>query len=457
MVTVTASYTVAPQEPTPNGHLTLSQIDQIQPNHITAIFVYKSNPKSRTNAIKALRDSLSKILVYYYPLAGRLRRITQGGLLELQCNAKGVHLFEAEDEKLMVDYGDFAPTDAIKDLIPRVDYGTTPLEEWPLLLVQLTRFSCGGLCVGIAICHVVVDGWASFQFVKLWAKLALGAENLDKHEIPIHERTLLLSPKTNPLMAHKKFQKPCFPFVLGCSDNKEEQKKETSVALLELSKDQVEKLKKKANNDKMLVDRAYSRYEAIAAHIWKCICKARQDDYNAFQPTVVRIMTDIRNRLKPSVPLNYAGNAIHAILTPVSHYNDIISNPLSFAAQKIREGTERLTDEYIRSALDYSARQQKENGLRSESVVDFYGNPNINIGSWMSLPGYEANFGWGKPVYVGVGALFGDGWSIIMAGPKGDGSVIMAFCLQTPHLEAFRKIFYEEINAQNPNIIISSL
>ncbi|KAJ7971908.1 spermidine hydroxycinnamoyl transferase-like [Quillaja saponaria] len=454
MVTLTASYTVIPQEPTPNNHLILSEIDQIQPlEHATSIYVHKPNPNinSITTTIRAFRDSLSKILVYYYPLAGRLREITKGGLFELDCNAKGVTLIEAESGKKMVEYGDFAPTESIKELIPKLDYGNTPIEEWPLLLVQLTRFSCGGLCLGIAISHVLVDGWAAIQFINSWAKLAQGADHLDKHEIPLHDRTVFFrtSNPDQPRYRHREFQTP--PLLLASSDTQlEDNKKKTSVALLEVLKDQVENLKKKANEvlEPTLAgnDRPYTRYEAIAAHIWRCVCKAREGDNNPCQPTVVRIMTDIRKRLKPSIPLNYSGNAIHVTLTPVCHYSDILLNPLSYAARVIREGTDMMTDEYIKSALDFTARKQHGDESRPENVeANFYGDPNISIGSWMSLPVYEADFGWGKPVYMGIGAMSGDGWSVIMSSPSGDGSVIVALCLQTPHLEAFKKIFYKDM------------
>ncbi len=58
------------------------------------------------------------------------------------------------------ELGDFAPTETVQELVPKVDY-STPIENWPLLLVQLTRFRCGGICLGAAISHTVVDGQAA--------------------------------------------------------------------------------------------------------------------------------------------------------------------------------------------------------------------------------------------------------------------------------------------------------
>ncbi|KAJ7961519.1 Hydroxycinnamoyl CoA shikimate/quinate hydroxycinnamoyl transferase [Quillaja saponaria] len=121
MVTITSSYTVFPSEPTPKISMWLSESDQINPwTHTPIIFVYKPN-HIINNPIETLKISLAKILVHYYPLAGRLRWIG-GGRLQVDCNGKGAQLLEAESTKNMAEYGDFEPSEAIKDLLPHVDY-----------------------------------------------------------------------------------------------------------------------------------------------------------------------------------------------------------------------------------------------------------------------------------------------------------------------------------------------
>jgi shikimate O-hydroxycinnamoyltransferase len=188
----------------------------MQCNHEPLIFMYKPNNNNDDSILpfsyETMKTSLSRALVHYYPLAGRLRW-AQGDRFELDCNAKGAILLEAYSESEMDDLGDFAPTEAIHDLVPKVDY-TTPIEEWPLLFVQVTRFRCGGICVGIAISHTVVDGSSVASFISLWAKLARGV-NLRPEEIPFEDRTLLQSrqPLTPPRFDHIEFSKP--PLLIG--------------------------------------------------------------------------------------------------------------------------------------------------------------------------------------------------------------------------------------------------
>lgn len=95
MITIVASYNVTPNQPTPSDPIWLSDSDQIgHLRHVNTIYAYKSRPNN-TIDIERMKNSLSKILVPYYPIAGRLK-LTKNGRMEVDCNAKGVTLIEAE-------------------------------------------------------------------------------------------------------------------------------------------------------------------------------------------------------------------------------------------------------------------------------------------------------------------------------------------------------------------------
>ncbi|KAL0012080.1 hypothetical protein SO802_007188 [Lithocarpus litseifolius] len=427
MTSIRSISIVVPSEPTPSGLLRLPESDQVAHwAHAPVIYIYraKSNNTTIPFSFEAMKNSLSCALIHFYPLAGRLHWI-EGGRLELDCNAMGVQLLEAYSEAELDELGDFAPTDAVRDLVPKVDY-TTPIKEWPLLLVQVTRFRCGGLCVGVEISHTMVDGRSATHFTNSWAK----TPRFDHIEYT-----------TKPLV------------LIGRTDANEERKKETSATLLKLTREQVEVLTKRANQVFVGVTtiRPYSRYEAIAGHMWRSACKVRAVDSHNSQSTGARFGVGIRNRLKPSLPERYFGNAVSATVTPICLYEELLSRPLSYSAGKLREAIERMDDEYIRSALDFISSQKDVSGLRSNfhiqgySEAPFLGNPNIFLGSWIGLPLYDADFGWGKPIYVGPVLLNMDGKSFIMPSPTADGSLIIALRLQTKYMDSFKKIFYEDI------------
>ena len=314
----------------------------------------------------------------------------------------------------------------------------------------ISRF-CGGegLAIGVAFSHPLVDGTAAIFFINRWAKLVRG-EELDPNEVPFLDRTLLKFPEPSEPCVDLPEWKP----VRFMPDNIAEQNK-ISAILLKLSSSQVEKLKKKANEQPSKEGvRPYSRFEAISSHIWRCASKAHHahaSDEN-HQPTVVTFSVDIRNRLNPPLPQNYFGNALAKTLTPKCSVGDILLNPLSYGAQKIRDAVYAVTYEFIRSHLSVVLGQEQLDNIRAffsgqgDLINEPYsGNPhNILITSWMSLPVYDADFGWGKPVHFGLAKVFREVRAHIIISPDGDG-VLISMNFLTALMDLFKKFFYEDI------------
>ncbi|XP_058111559.1 shikimate O-hydroxycinnamoyltransferase-like [Magnolia sinica] len=155
-----------------------------------ALTVYFYHPKDAAIDFfspEFIKDSLSRALVQYYPLAGRLHP-GPSDRLELECNAMGVLFVEAESDAQIDDFGDFKPGPGLRELVPNIDYNTH-IGEWPLLLVQLTFFRCGGVYMGIGIAHTIVDGFAALQFISAWARIARGDAHVGID--PFFDRTIM--------------------------------------------------------------------------------------------------------------------------------------------------------------------------------------------------------------------------------------------------------------------------
>lgn len=441
--------TVKPAEPTYNGILPLSELDQIGTiTHIPTIYFYQQPSENWLNpsdkVFKTLKDSLSFALVHFYPLAGRLRWIGRGRL-ELECNAAGVELVEAESRAKLEDLGDLSPRPEYNYLVPAVDY-TLPIQELPLVLVQLTRFQCGGISLSFTISHAVADGPSALHFIFEWARIArrepLGLP-------PFLDRKVLQAgepPVSYPLLDHAEFDHP--PLLIGQTDNIEERKKMTTVSMLKLSEIQVKKLKNMANeghcND---IGRPFSRYETVTGHLWRCACKAR--GHKAEQTTALGVCVDSRSRMQPPLPLGYFGNATLDVIA-LSRSGELVSKPLGYASSKIRRAIVSVTEEYVRSGIEYLKNQPDLTKFQDLHALGgdegpFYGNPNLGVVSWLTLPIYGLDFGWGKEIYMGPGTHDFDGDSLILPNPNEDGGLIVALCLQVCHMEAFKKHFYEDI------------
>ena len=215
---VVATYTVRPARETPGGCRCVSDSDQVRAlTHAPTFYFYPPVNVSLESATEILRHSLSEALVIFYPLAGRLHWIG-GGRLELDCNALGALLIAVESEGKIDDYGDFRPTPEIRALIPSVDYNK-PIDELPLLLVQLTKFSCGSMSLGLGISHTIADGLSALHFISEWAKIARGEQ---PNSPPFLNRSVLLAPEhlSAPVFDHP--EDSTQPLLIGKQDNMEE-------------------------------------------------------------------------------------------------------------------------------------------------------------------------------------------------------------------------------------------
>ncbi|XP_024965678.1 spermidine hydroxycinnamoyl transferase-like [Cynara cardunculus var. scolymus] len=439
---------VKPAERTWSGKLPLSELDQTGvTGHIPTFYFYTQSPHDWTTILQTLKSSLSSILVHFYPLAGRLSPVA-GGRLELDCNAAGVQFVEAYADNKLTDLDTFLPLPIYHQLIPSIDYQNTPHEEIPLLVLQVTRFVCGGFCLSLSMSHTVADGEGALHFTCEWARISRG-ELLESP--PYLDRKVLRAgdpPRASSSFEHAESNPP--PILIEQSDNEPEHEKKTKVRMLKLTATQVEKLKKKANNSwKREMSRGFTRYEVITAHIWRTACNVR--NHKPEQPTALAIAMNVRSKMRPPLPREYFGNAvIDAIATGCS--GEIVSKPLGYSSSKIREAIERVDDEHVNSVIDFLKGQEdlsKFRELKSRSNGGgFCGNPNLGVTSWLTLPIYGADFGWGKEVHMTPGTHDNDGDSLILHGEDGDGSLVVALCLQVRHMEDFQKLFYQDIDME---------
>ncbi|PON92371.1 Transferase [Trema orientale] len=152
------------------------------------------------------------------------------------------------------------------------------------------------------------------------------------------------------------------------------------------------------------------------------------------------VFDHIESRLQPSIPPGYFGNVIFTA-TPVANAGDIQSKPTRYAASRIHKSLMQYDNEYLRSAIDYLELQPNILALSREANT--FRCPNLGISSWVRLPIHDADFGWGRPVFMGPGGMLFEGFAFLLPSPSSDGSLSVAISLQPEHLKAFEKILYD--------------
>ncbi|TYI81030.1 hypothetical protein E1A91_D05G126400v1 [Gossypium mustelinum] len=429
IVNVKESTMVRPAGETPRRSLWNANVDLVVPRfHTPSVYFYRPNGAANFFDPQVMKEALSKALVPFYPMAGRLKR-DEDGRIEIDCNGEGVLFVEAETNSVIDDFGDFAPTLELRQLIPTVDY-SGGISTYPLLVLQVTYFKCGGASLGVGMQHHAADGYSGLHFINTWSDMARG---LDLTIPPFIDRTLLRArDPPQPVFHHVEYQPPPAMKIPPQSTGPES----TAISIFKLIRDQLNALKAKCKEDGNDVN--YSSYEMLSGHVWRSVCKARglEDD----QGTKLYIATDGRARLRPPLPPGYFGNVIFTA-TPIAVAGDLLSKPTWYAASRIHDALVRMDDEYLRSALDYLELQPDLSALVRGAHT--FRCPNLGITSWVRLPIHDADFGWGRPIFMGPGGIPYEGLSFVIPSPNNDGSLSVAISLQTEHMKVFEKLFYD--------------
>lgn len=135
-VTVTDSVLVKPVNSTPYHQLWVSNIDLVMVRvHSAIAYIYRRPPNGDSNVAEILKDALSKVLVDFYPLAGRLI-VDASGRIAVDCNGEGALFVEAMTNSSIDDFGDFTSPSQLTTLVPSATY-ENGFTKSPLLMIQV--------------------------------------------------------------------------------------------------------------------------------------------------------------------------------------------------------------------------------------------------------------------------------------------------------------------------------
>lgn len=135
---------IAPAKPTPHELKLLSDLDDQHAlrAHIPIVAFYRYQPSMAQNdPVSVIREALSQMLVFYYPLAGRLREGKQRKLM-VDCNGEGVIFIEADADVSLHQFGQHflkPPFPCFYDFLYNVP-GSDGILDSPLLLIQVSLY-----------------------------------------------------------------------------------------------------------------------------------------------------------------------------------------------------------------------------------------------------------------------------------------------------------------------------
>ncbi|KAM7276464.1 hypothetical protein ACFE04_018330 [Oxalis oulophora] len=394
---------VTPSEPTPNRVLSLSSIDSQLFLRFTIeyLFVYKqtsttssiSQQKSFTARVK---HALSRVLVPYYPLAGRVRSKPDGsGLLEVVCRAQGAVFIEAEANHTINDF-ERAPRSVTqwRKLLSVMDKGAPPL------VIQLTWLKDGAATIGVGINHCLCDGIGTGEFLNSFAELVsiqqqqrnvMTKGNIVFKPKPIWDRHLLeySTPRVNSSLTnhhhhhhqyHPEFNRvPDLCAFMNRFTN--ERLVPTSIVFDNRKLNELKRLSESSSS-------SYTSFEVLSAHIWRSWARSLNLPPNQILKLLFSV--NIRQRVKPSLLSGYYGNAFVLGCAQTS-VKDLIDKGLRYASELVKRAKEKIDHDYVKSVV--------------ESVSRYKASPDsvgvLILSQWSRLGLERVDFGLGKPVHVG--------------------------------------------------------
>ncbi|KAG2578845.1 hypothetical protein PVAP13_6NG138200 [Panicum virgatum] len=204
------STVVRPAEPEPEpaaatngagGTIKLSSFDRVcAMTPITALLVFEHPIRE---AAETLKGALSRALVPYYPLSGRLvAGPDEVHMDHIRCSGEGAEFVAASANRALKDVEFFArsPGTTTPQLVEELIAIYHPAERCgpadPLLLMQVTEFSCGGFVVAVTWNHGVADGVGMAQFLQAVGELARGSPSPSLAPVRWDESLLSLPPPT---------------------------------------------------------------------------------------------------------------------------------------------------------------------------------------------------------------------------------------------------------------------
>jgi omega-hydroxypalmitate O-feruloyl transferase len=226
--------------------------------------------------------------------------------------------------------------------------------------------------------HCMFDGIGAMEFVNSWAETARGVAELTVP--PVLDRAVL-RPRDPPAVS---FDHHEFAEVPDVSD--------TAVLyagqdLLYRSfcfdPDRLERVRALALAGGDLG--RCTTFEALSGLVWRARTAAL--GLAPGQRTKLLFAVDGRRRFVPPLPRGYFGNGI-VLTNAIATAGDA---PVSRTAALVQDAVRMVTDEYMRSAVDYFEATRARPSLASTLLIT----------TWSRLAFHGADFGWGEPVMSG--------------------------------------------------------
>lgn len=404
---------IRPSSPTPDHfrRYQLSFLDQISPPVYSPLVIFFSSAEADKkfhigDITNRLKKSLSDVLVHFYPLAGRAN-----DNMFIDCNDEGTPFLETRVKCQLSDVIQNPVPSELNKLVPYQLHEVADLA----LGVQLNVFECGGIAIGACISHKIADALSFFMFIKTWAGTARRnhGHQIDDHTVmsPQFVSATLFPPRNisgfNPSVGITKENIVTKRFVFDAS----------KIDLIKSKYGDSEDEHEHEHDSLESHQRPPSRVEALSAFIWSRYVAATKAGTEAPERVYAIVhAVNLRTRIDPPLPECSFGN-LYRIAVTVPRLDT--GEECYGLVRQVREQVSHIDKDYVKKLQEGNEhlsfiKQSSENFTKGEMVT-------LSFTSLCRFPLYEADFGWGKPTWVGSPALTFNNLVVFMDTKSGGG------------------------------------
>jgi hypothetical protein len=361
---------------------------------------------------ETVRKGLSRALVHYFPVAGRAV-VADDGDLRISCTGEGVAFVAASAncsfEEVKLCDPPFATL--LRDLA--IDYPEESCRPSdPLLLMQVTEFSCGGYVVGTTWNHAISDGQGIAQFLHAVGELARGLPLPSVLPVSCGDETL---PELPPLVKALEKAMTTLPprgFVY----------QDITVPWTVINRVKAEFVGG---------DEPCTVFEALVAVLWQCRTRAVMSDSGMPAPLV--FAANVRKLV--GAKDGYYGNCVtSAVIVPTS--GDVANGGVKDVVKLIKRAKNRIPEQFNKVLAAAAGGGEESADVEVQQLLGYNA---FYVSTWHGLCFDAADFGGGSPARVMCHVELTAVPNCVACLPcKGkDGANVLALCVREEHVDAF--------------------
>ncbi|KAL6598458.1 hypothetical protein ACP70R_046157 [Stipagrostis hirtigluma subsp. patula] len=373
------------------------------------------------DAHETIKRALSRALVHYYPISGRIAAGPDGdGELHIQCNGEGVAFVAASADCALKEAVFFdhrsppgARTAALLDelavLYPAGRCGPTD----PLLLMQVTVFSCGGFVLGVTWNHGIADGAGMAQFLHAVGELARGSPSPSVAPVRRCGGSLPGLPPSTVA---------CKQLVMGF------QPLNLARLAIVIPSSLISRVRAEFR-DRSHGQPSCTKFEAVIAVLWQCRTRATMSDPHS--PALLCFTANVRKHV--GAMDGYYGNCVTMQLVTATS-TTVANADITDLVGMIKRAKNGIPEQFSKNG-SYSQQLQ---GIDRHQQLQYN---TLTVSSWQDIGFEEADFGGGTPATV---TYYGQPtqpcpFCVISPACKGkDGSnEVWSACVKEDHADAF--------------------